>query len=169
MSVEPTSSSYPNAEARRLSTMNGDFISVGEVLILVPYFKGGEQEVLAFIGNADTAFAVVNPVQEDVLCKFVLTRISGESRTAISYRNLANWAELKDFIKNSYTDKRTLDFHASHLFKARQVTDEQIAEWIHRIQTLGSQFREYALINCSDGARDGILDLSDRLRNMCFL
>ena len=77
MSVEPTSSSYPSAEARRLSTMNGDFISVGEALKLVPYFKGDIQEVLAFIGNVDTAFAVISPVQEEVLYKFLLTRISG--------------------------------------------------------------------------------------------
>ena len=56
MSVEPTSSSPPSAEARTLSTMNGDFISVGEALKLVPYFKGNKQGALAFIGNVDTAF-----------------------------------------------------------------------------------------------------------------
>ena len=44
-----------------------------------------------------------------------------------------------------------------------------MAEWIHKIQTLGSQFREAALINCSEGAREGILDLSDRLHNICFI
>ena len=86
MSVEPTSSSSPSAEARRQSTMNGDFISVGEALKLVPYFKGDKQEVLAFIGNVDTAFAVINPVQEDVLYKFVLTRISGEPKTPMSQK-----------------------------------------------------------------------------------
>jgi hypothetical protein len=34
---------------------------------------------------------------------------------------------------------------------------------------LGSQFREEALLNCSEGAREGILDLSSRLRNICFV
>jgi hypothetical protein len=34
---------------------------------------------------------------------------------------------------------------------------------------LGSQFREAALLNCSEGARKDILDLSDRLRNICFV
>jgi hypothetical protein len=59
MSFEPTSFSSSSAEARRTSTMNGDFISLGEALMLVPYFKGDKQEVLAFIGNVDTAFAVI--------------------------------------------------------------------------------------------------------------
>jgi hypothetical protein len=39
--------------------MNGDFIGLGEALKLVPYFKGDKQEVLAFIGNVDRAFAVI--------------------------------------------------------------------------------------------------------------
>ena len=74
--------------------MNGEFISVGEALKLVPPFKGNKQEVLAFIGNVDTAFSVINSSQEDVLYRFVLTRISGKPRTAISHRNLDSWTEL---------------------------------------------------------------------------
>ena len=62
-----------------------------------------------FIGNVDTAFAVIITSQEAVLYKFVLTRISGEPRTAISYRNLENWADLKEFLQNAYIEKRTLD------------------------------------------------------------
>ena len=96
-----------------------------------------------------------------MLYKFVLTRISEESRTAISHRNLDNWEEVKEFLSNSYIEKRTLDFHARRLFKARQGKDEKIAEWIQRIQTLGSQLREFDGLNCSYGAREGILDLSD--------
>ena len=135
----------------------------------MPYFKGNKQEVLAFIGNVDTAFAVINPAQEDVLYKFVLTRISGEPRTAIGHRNLDNWGELKEFLRNSYIEKRTLAYHASQLFAARQKKEERIADWIQRTQSLGSQYREVALLNCNEGAREGIVDLSDRLRNICFV
>jgi hypothetical protein len=144
--------------------MSGEFISVGAALKLFPPFKGNKQEVLAFIGNVDTAFAVINPEQETILYKFVLTRISGEQRTAISHRNLDSWAELKEFLQN-----RTLDFHASQLFKGRQGKEERVTDWIHKIQTLGSQFREATLSNCNDGAREGILDLADRLHNICFI
>jgi len=167
--VDPPSSSFQSVVGSGVARMNGEFISVGETLKLVPPFKGNKQEVLAFIGNVDTAFAVINPEQEAILYKFVLTRISGEPRTAISHRNLDSWAELKEFLQNSYIEKRTLDFHASQLFKARQGKDERVTDWIHKIQTLGSQFREAALLNCNDGAREGILDLADPLRNICFI
>jgi len=122
--------------------MDGDFLSVGQSLKLVHYFHGNKQEVLAFIGNVDMAFTVINLVQENVLYKSVLTRISGEPWTAISHRNLRIWAQLKEFLKNSYTGKRTLDFHTRQLFKARQGKDEKFAKWIQRIQTLELQFCE---------------------------
>jgi hypothetical protein len=44
-----------------------------------------------------------------------------------------------------------------------------VTDWIHRIQTLESQFREAALLNCNDRTRKGILDLADRLHNICFV
>jgi hypothetical protein len=166
--MDTPSSSSLSAVSSETSRMNGDFISVGEALKLVPPFKGNKWEVLAFIGNVDTAFAVINPSQETILYKFVLTQISGEPRRAISYRNLDNWEERRVSAKHLHRET-TLDFHASQLFKAMQGKDEKVADWIHKIQTLGLQFREAALLNCSEGAREGILDLCDRLRNICFI
>jgi hypothetical protein len=73
-----------------------DHISVGEALKLVTPFKGEKREVLSFIANVDTAVEVIDPRNEGTLFKFVLTRISGEPRTAIAHRNLENWEELKN-------------------------------------------------------------------------
>jgi hypothetical protein len=98
-----------------------DHISISEALELVSPFKGGRKEVLAFISNVDTAFEVINPDNSDVLYKFVLTRISGEPRVAITHRNIENWKELTVLLKNMYTEKRTLDYHATQLFGAKQV------------------------------------------------
>jgi len=154
-------SSTQNAVGSSVARMSREFISIGEALKLVPPFKGNKQEVLAFIGNVDTAFVVIKSEQEAILYKFVLTRISGEPRTAISHSNLDSWLELKEFLQNSYIKKRTLDFHASQLFKAKQGKNEGVMDWIHKIQTIGSQFREAALLNSNEGSREGILDLAD--------
>jgi len=142
--MDPPSSSFQNVVGSDVARMNEEFISVGEALKPLPSFRGNKQEVLAFIGNLDTAFPVISPEQEAILYKFVLTRISGETRKAIRHRNLDSWAEFKDFLQNSYIGKRELDFHASQFFKARQGKDERVTDWIHKIQTLGSQFREAA-------------------------
>jgi hypothetical protein len=125
--------------------------------------------VLAFIANVDTAFEVINPRNESILFKFVLTRICGEPRMAIGHRNLENWDDLKEFLKNTYTEKRTLDFHATQLFSTKQTKAETVSEWIQRVQRLGSNFREAALQDCEQEERAGILTLADKLRNICFI
>jgi hypothetical protein len=77
--------------------------------------------------------------------------------------------ELKEFLQTAYVEKWTLDFHASQLFKARQGKDEKMAKRIHRIQTLGLQFCEAALLSYSEGVQQGVLDLSDHLCNIWFI
>jgi hypothetical protein len=76
---------------------------------------------------------------------------------ANSHRNLDNWTELRVSAKRLYR-KRTLDFHSSELFKTRQGKDKEATDWLHKIQTLGSQFHEAALLDCSEGAQEGIMD-----------
>ena len=76
--------------------------------------------------------------------------------------------ELKAFLKNTYTEKRTLDYHANQLFSTKQSKVESVSEWI-RVQKLGSKFREAALQDCEQDEAAGILTLADKLRNICFV
>lgn len=165
---------YPDLETEVVSSTSTtasmtEYITVGEALKLVTPFKGDKREVLAFIANVNTAFEVIDPRNEGTLFKFVLTRISGEPRTAIAHRNLENWEELKEFLKNTYTEKRTLDYHANQLFSTKQSKVESVSEWIQRVQKLGSKFREAALQDCEQDEAAGILTLADKLRNICFV
>jgi hypothetical protein len=89
--MEPTSSQSRGAESSETSTMNGELVSVVEALKLVSPFKGEKQELLSFIGNVHTAFAVINANQTDVLYRFGLTRISREPHTSICHRKIDNW------------------------------------------------------------------------------
>jgi hypothetical protein len=165
---------YPDLNAEVMSPHSNaanmtEFISVGEALKLVAPFKGDKRDILAFIANVDTAFEVIDPRNAGTPFKFVLTRVSGEPRTAIAHRNLENWRELREFLKNTYNEKRTLDYHANQLFSTKQNRAENVFEWIQRVQKLGSNFREAALQDCEREERAGILTLADKLRNISFV
>jgi hypothetical protein len=89
-------------EADRSGNMAEEYVSVSEALKLVTPFNGNKREVLTFISNIDTAFKVINRDHGGRLYKFLLTRISGEPRIAIAHRNLDNWTEVKEFLRNTY-------------------------------------------------------------------
>jgi hypothetical protein len=107
------------AEADRSDSMAEEYVSVSEALKLVTPFTGNKREVLTFISNVNRAFEVINPTHADRLYKYVLTKISGEPRIAIAHKNLDKWEELREFFRNTYVEKRTLDFHANQLFRAK--------------------------------------------------
>jgi len=88
------------AESKSKPESKEEAVADGALKLVTP-FKGEKKDVLAFIANVDTAFEVIDPRNESTLFKFVLTRISGEPRTAIAHRNLENWEELKEFLKNT--------------------------------------------------------------------
>ena len=99
------------------------------------------RDVLAFIANVDTAFEVIDPRNEGAFFQLVLTRISGEPRSTIGHKNFENWEELKEFLKHTYTEKKTLDYHANQLFSTKQNKAQIVSEWIERVQKLGLKFR----------------------------
>jgi hypothetical protein len=157
---------YPNLNTEVVDPDSGsmtEHIAVGEALKLVTPYKGEKREVLAYIVNIDTIFEVINPRNEGILFKFVLTQISGEPGTAIAHRNLENWGDLKEFLKNTYTEKRTLDYHTNQLFSTKQNRSETVSEWIQQVQKLGSKFQEAALQDCEPDEKAGILTFADKL------
>jgi hypothetical protein len=109
---------YLNLEAEVASPESNpasitEYVSVGEALKLIAPFKAEKRDVLAFIENVDTSFEVIDPRNWGTLFKLVLMRIIGGPGTANAQRNLENWEELKEFLKNTYTEKRTLYYHAN--------------------------------------------------------
>jgi hypothetical protein len=149
--------------------MAEEYVSVSEALKLVTPVGGNKKEVLTFISNADAAFEVINPEYGRRLYTFLLTRIGSEPSAAMAHQNLDSWDEVKELFRNAYIEKLTLDFHAMQLFKAKHEKLGSVSAWVQRIQMLGSKFREVALMDCDEDERAGILTLSDKLRNICFV
>jgi len=67
-----------------------------------------------------------------------------ESQERPSNTGISTTGRNFEFLQNTYIEKWTLDFHVSQFFKARQGKDEKMADWIHKIQILGLQFRKAA-------------------------
>jgi len=104
-----------------------EYILVSEALKLLAPFKGEKRDVVTLVANEDRAFEVIAPRNEGTLFKSVLTRIIGEPRTAIANGNLGNWEELKEFLKNTYTEEQILDYDADLLFSTKQTNAESVS------------------------------------------
>jgi hypothetical protein len=90
--------------------MSVEYISVTQALKLISPFSGNKKELLTFVSNIDTAFRCINPNNEERLHQFVLTRITGDTRTAISHSNLESWEELKRISQKYMCRKENVRF-----------------------------------------------------------
>jgi hypothetical protein len=52
------------------------------------------------------AFMVINPNEKKTIYNFVLNQVNGEPRTAIMSGNSDNWLKFKEFLRNSYIERR---------------------------------------------------------------
>jgi hypothetical protein len=86
----------------------------------------------------------------------------------MTHTNLENREDLRAFLKNAYTEKRTLDFCHTFVW-GEKGKNESISVWIRNIQRLSSKFRDAALQDCKGYERIGIVALEDKLRNICFV
>jgi hypothetical protein len=50
-------------------------------------------------------FGKTDSENESILYKFLLLRISGEPQVVTMCRNLENWGDLKESLKNTYMEK----------------------------------------------------------------
>jgi hypothetical protein len=102
--------------------------------------------------------------------KFVKTKITGEARSKLLVRDLtSNWRKIKQILEENYDIKRMLDYYACRMFSSRQGTNENIASWSSRIDTMQSQLREAANRICTHEETIGAMGLINHLAKAYFV
>ena len=147
------------------------FCSISDAMKLINQpFDGDKKKLKEFVDNVTTAFELVNPGNHDLLLKFVKTKITGEARSKLLVRDLTStWREVKQILEENYGVRRTLDYYACRMFNSRQGSNEGIASWSSRIDTLQSELREAAYRLCEDEEVIGAMALINHLAKACFV
>jgi hypothetical protein len=149
----------------------GRYCSISDAMKLLHQpFDGDKKKLKEFVDNVTTAFELVNPTDHVLLLKFVKTKITGEARSKLLVRDLtATWSSVKEILEENYGVRRTLDYYACRMFNSRQGSNEGIASWSSRIDTMQSELREAAYRVCEEGEAVGAMALINHLAKACFV
>jgi hypothetical protein len=100
----------------------GRYISVPQTIQLIPKpFDGNPAELREFIQNVEYTYEVVNPLDYELLFKFVCAKIAGEAKTKLLTRtHLHDWDQARAVLEENYSVRRTLDYHAHRAFTSKQ-------------------------------------------------
>jgi hypothetical protein len=73
---------------------------------------------------------VVNPLDYDLLFKFICAEVVGEVKSKLLARtHLDNWEQTRAVLEENYSVRCALDYHAQKAFTSRQGQIETISQW----------------------------------------
>jgi len=152
------------------------YISVPKAVQLIPkFFNGNPLELREFIQNVESAYEVAEPIDYNLLLKFVCAKIGGEAKTKLLSRtHLHTWEQVRAVLEENYSVRRTLDYYAHRAFTSRQNPNETISQWGARMETVCGDLQRAARKHMEDLAwentkREGGGDMTDLFIRTCFI
>jgi hypothetical protein len=144
---------------------------ISEAMKLITHpFDGDKRRLREFIENVDVAFKLVHRNKQDILLKFVKTKITGDARSKLIVRDLTHmWALVKGILEENYAVPCTLDFYACRMFSAQQEKGESVASWGSCIDEMQTELREAARRISKPEEILGAVGLICHLGQACFV
>jgi SMC interacting uncharacterized protein involved in chromosome segregation len=123
-----------------------EYISVVQAAKLIPKsFDGNPKHLREFCEGVEAAIQVVHPTKQQLLLKFIESKISGEAKDRLLARTERNtWEQIRAILEENYAVKRTLEYYAGMLFTTKQGMTETVAQWGSRIDNMGLDLRREA-------------------------
>jgi hypothetical protein len=107
------------------------------VQLIPKAFDGNPAELREFIQNVESTYEVVNPLDYDLLLKFICAKVVGKTKSKLLARtHLDNWEQTRAVLEENYSVRRTLDYHAHRAFTSRQGQIETISQWKVRMDSI---------------------------------
>jgi hypothetical protein len=115
------------------------YISVVQAVKLISItFDGNPKQLREFCDGVEAARQVVHPAKQQLLLKFIESKITGEAKDRLLARTERNtWEQVRAILEENYAVKRTLEYYAGILFTTKQGANETIAQWGSRIDNMG--------------------------------
>lgn len=103
-------------------------IDLNILIKFINKFDGNRDKLSAFINNCKNAITLASSAQTDILFKYILSQLEGRAEAACSIKEFENWAQLEEFLKEHFGEKK----HYSHLLSELQNSKQQINESVNQ-------------------------------------
>jgi len=103
---------------------------------LIPQFDKKRENLTQFIENANLALNLATEEQQNTLLTIIVCRISGPARKTLKHRTFLTWDDLKQFLMDTYSDKRAAASYQIQLVRSKQGPSETAVQFGRRIENI---------------------------------
>ncbi|XP_013165999.1 PREDICTED: uncharacterized protein LOC106116653 [Papilio xuthus] len=116
---------------------------IGTLLQLIPDFDTkNNNDIYRYIRSCDAAFNLATITQQPTVLVFALNKITGPYSADVHAKQFLNWAELKTFLIQKFSQTKTLAHLNLELQSMFQKHNESITEYYHRVELCRSKIIE---------------------------
>ncbi|CAH0563053.1 unnamed protein product [Brassicogethes aeneus] len=103
------------------------YISLDTAVRLLKEYNGETKSDKAhdFIDSCDMVFSSVNPDNHEILFNIIKTKLTGKARSLTKYKQFFDWVDLKDYLEDVFSEKRSISFWQLELNSCKQSRQEE--------------------------------------------
>lgn len=110
------------------------YISIELAEKMLIRFDGTKTKIHEFIDNCSKAYSLVSATHKPILFAIIQTKLTDNARVLIRNRNFENWPELRTYLLDTYSEKRTIGQWQLELNSCKQNFKENIRSYSSRIE-----------------------------------
>lgn len=101
-------------------------------------FSGEPSTLNEFIVNDESTRSLINPNQENILIKYILTKITGNVRRTLNIHptDEIKWEDVKEKLETHFAVQRPFMYNTTQLCQVKQKPNESITQWGARVEQL---------------------------------
>lgn len=136
-------------------------MSVGIELVkdMLIKFDGNKSKLFEFIDNCDKANEIIKAEQKHLLFTLIETKLTDNARAIVRNRDFKNWLELKTFLLDTYSEKRTSSQWQLELNSCRQGFNEPVISYANKVENCYIKLTNTLKPNLSSEKREACIEL----------
>lgn len=116
------------------STTYNSYISLEMAERMLTKFDGSKARIHEFLDNCDTVNNLINPNLKKILLQIIITKITDNARSMIRNREFQIWDDLKNYLLDTYTEKRTIGQWQLELSSCKQNHNESVLAYANKVE-----------------------------------
>lgn len=133
-----------------------EHLPLSTLLQLIPDFNTNDiSQVYRYIRSCDSAFKLSTDTQCEILLVFALNKITGPFSSDVHAKQYKDWAELKIFLIQKFSQTKTLGHLHLELQSMFQKPTESVTDYLHRVDLCRNKILEKLAAEIKDESLPG--------------
>lgn len=116
------------------SDQQSDSVNIYTLANMIPKFDGYKLDFYNFLDNCDLAQSIANNRQKSILLTLIKSKICGNARTHIRNREFDYWEDLREYLVETYSERRSHAQWQLELSLCKQEHKESVTAYAHRLE-----------------------------------